>query len=447
VATLAALPAYVAQPLEAELEAASKSKHGRILVGEPELRGGTFTQHHVFKVSSSAGAVEHVFRRYTDFVWLRNVLVKAFPGIFIPPLPEKKALGNKDSTFVESRRLDLQRWLARIVARDFLADHEGVALFLHRATSSFEDDCKALTKATDAKPLHEIISLYMDLFPELARLPASESASFDVEAIRDFLASAETKMTVLAAAADKFVQANYSAVQDLGRLNTALQADVEGEKAFVTSPPTSLKERGPAVHPRVDVVDSFIAWHLSLKWSSNAYDDLLLSPLKFELQDIQAMIETVRGRMDLFTRHQKSVAKAAKWTLSPANFPKNEKQEVRIRTLPLHCGCGRERYARKQQRDRARGRTHSSIVRHRVHVPALKFFSFVCSVPCVLALFSGSEGSGRASCEGGRAAVGPGEQVDLARSVRAVLDVPHAAVPHTSPSVRTRADRTDQATP
>lgn len=327
VATLASLPPYVAQPLEAELEAASRSKHGKIVVGEPELRGGTFTQHHVFKVSSAAGAVEHVFRRYNDFAWLRGVLVKAFPGIFIPPLPEKKVLGSKDSTFVESRRLDLQRWLSRIVSRDFLAEHEAVSLFLHRATASFEDDCKALSKATEAKPLHETISLYMELFPELARLPASESANFDVEAIRDFLVQAEQRMGVLSAAAEKFVSANYGAVSDLGKLNSALQATVENEKSFVTAPPTSIKERGGLVHPRVDVVDSFIAWHLSLKWSSNAYEDLLLSPLKFELQDIQAMSETLRVRMDLHARHQKSVARAAKWTASPANAPKNTKQE------------------------------------------------------------------------------------------------------------------------
>jgi hypothetical protein len=245
----------------------------------------------VYKVSSAAGAVEHVFRRYTDFVWLRATLVSAFPGVFIPPLPEKKALGNRDSTFVESRRLDLQRWLHRVVSRDFLAEHEAVALFLHRATASYENDCKALTKAIDARPIGELISQYMDLFPELARLPASDSASFDIEAVRDFLAAADTKMTVLATAADKFVGANYTTVNDLGKLNQAFQANFEQEKAFATAPPPSIKEKG-AVHPRVDVIDSLLSWHLSVKWTSNAYDDLLLIPLKFELQDIHGIQST-----------------------------------------------------------------------------------------------------------------------------------------------------------
>jgi hypothetical protein len=91
----------------------SKSKHGKIIVGEPELREGKLgklTSHHVYKVSCSAGAVEHVFRRYTDFIWLRNTLVKAFPGIFIPPLPPKptQLLGARSSMLIPSVNLTFQ---------------------------------------------------------------------------------------------------------------------------------------------------------------------------------------------------------------------------------------------------------------------------------------------------------------------------------------------------
>ena len=226
---------------------------------------------------------------------------------------------------MESRRLDLQRWLHRVVSREFLAEHEAVSLFLHRATASYEADCKALSKSVESRPTKEIVSTYMDLFPELARLPSSESAAFDVEVVRDFLAGAENKMRGLESAADKFVGSNYACVSDLDKVNTALQANVEGEKAFLATAPAALKG---SVQPRVDVVDSFVAWSLSLKWTSNAYDDLLLIPLKFELQDIQAMSEAVRARFDLAARHAKSVTKAAKWTAAPGNAPKNEKQEA-----------------------------------------------------------------------------------------------------------------------
>ena len=32
-----------------------------------------------------------VGRRYSDFVWLRSYLLKAYPTYIIPPIPEKKA--------------------------------------------------------------------------------------------------------------------------------------------------------------------------------------------------------------------------------------------------------------------------------------------------------------------------------------------------------------------
>lgn len=41
------------------------------------------------------GPEKIVIRRYSDFVWLRDRLFEKYKGIFIPPLPEKSAVGNK----------------------------------------------------------------------------------------------------------------------------------------------------------------------------------------------------------------------------------------------------------------------------------------------------------------------------------------------------------------
>lgn len=40
------------------------------------------------------GPEKIVIRRYSDFVWLRDRLFEKYKGIFIPPLPEKSAVGN-----------------------------------------------------------------------------------------------------------------------------------------------------------------------------------------------------------------------------------------------------------------------------------------------------------------------------------------------------------------
>ncbi len=57
-----------------------------------------------------------VWRRYTEFEWLRSYLESTHPQILIPPLPEKRATfpwtmtpgDNFDVSFVERRRLSLE---------------------------------------------------------------------------------------------------------------------------------------------------------------------------------------------------------------------------------------------------------------------------------------------------------------------------------------------------
>ena len=45
------------------------------------------------------GQEKIVIRRYSDFVWLRDRLAEKYKGIFIPPLPEKSAVGKLQMLF------------------------------------------------------------------------------------------------------------------------------------------------------------------------------------------------------------------------------------------------------------------------------------------------------------------------------------------------------------
>jgi len=61
--------------------------------------------------------VHIVLRRFSDFEWLLNQLQnnEMYKGMIIPLLPEKKIIGNLDSTFVEKRREELESFL-RVIA-------------------------------------------------------------------------------------------------------------------------------------------------------------------------------------------------------------------------------------------------------------------------------------------------------------------------------------------
>ena len=38
-----------------------------------------------------------IWRRYSDFEVLRQTLVERFPGLYVPPIPKKKVIGNKNA--------------------------------------------------------------------------------------------------------------------------------------------------------------------------------------------------------------------------------------------------------------------------------------------------------------------------------------------------------------
>lgn len=53
---------------------------------------------------------EPVPRRYREFDVLRSKLIDRWPGFYVPPLPKKKAIGNKSQDTVDTRYFQLNRF-------------------------------------------------------------------------------------------------------------------------------------------------------------------------------------------------------------------------------------------------------------------------------------------------------------------------------------------------
>mmetsp|Transcript_32639 Transcript_32639/g.24105 ORF Transcript_32639/g.24105 Transcript_32639/m.24105 type:complete len:140 (+) Transcript_32639:724-1143(+) len=71
------------------------------------------------------GKVYEVLRRFSDFEWLLGKLQENehYKGMIIPPLPQKKYLGNLSSEFVELRRQELETFL-RVIASHAVMRHD-----------------------------------------------------------------------------------------------------------------------------------------------------------------------------------------------------------------------------------------------------------------------------------------------------------------------------------
>jgi len=83
----------------------------------PQNKGG----HIVYKCKGvdQMGAWEGE-RRYNEFFKLHSVLESRWPGIPIPTLPPKKAIGNKDIKFINERRFYLERFLKKMASFEFI---------------------------------------------------------------------------------------------------------------------------------------------------------------------------------------------------------------------------------------------------------------------------------------------------------------------------------------
>ena len=70
----------------------------------------------LYSVTSNVftSALISVHRRYSDFVWMQDVLKSMHPLNIIPPLPPKQTLGRFDEDFIEDRRRGLEKFLSRV---------------------------------------------------------------------------------------------------------------------------------------------------------------------------------------------------------------------------------------------------------------------------------------------------------------------------------------------
>lgn len=72
-----------------------------------------------------------VLRRYNDFIWLRQILQKLYPGLYLPPLPGKK-MGNRrfETDFVEKRMTFLNLFLNGLLENQVFRASDALISFL-----------------------------------------------------------------------------------------------------------------------------------------------------------------------------------------------------------------------------------------------------------------------------------------------------------------------------
>ena len=100
--------------------------------------------------TSFTNSAPSVVRRYSDFVWLREELLRTHPGAVVPPLPEKAVVGRFSEEFVEARRRALERFCARICRHPDLRSSESFRIFLEGTNDEF-NAVKSISAANEGR--------------------------------------------------------------------------------------------------------------------------------------------------------------------------------------------------------------------------------------------------------------------------------------------------------
>lgn len=288
----------------------------KVRVDTPEERKSRFKNYLVYPVSAepSFPGVVVSMRRYSDFKWLRDSLCSQFPGMFIPPLPPKKLFGNFDEMFVEERRVDLERFLNRVELIHPFHSNLAYTMFLCRPEASFKDGCKEV-EAGIPSTVQEKTAILANLYPDLNSEDLHEEAEQDLVRIKEFFEKTKTKLLAVYNCCYEVLQTYIQSKNESLLLHNNLSElyHVEQNYPYRDSP------------TRLDVADEFQQWAKFHERQERYFKRHILRNIRYELQDVEAILEQILRVQDLQSQYDKWHKKAESWR----NYEKDltEKQE------------------------------------------------------------------------------------------------------------------------
>ncbi|CDS12184.1 hypothetical protein LRAMOSA04379 [Lichtheimia ramosa] len=153
-----------------------------VTVQDPQKVGDAINAHIVYKVKTKTNSPAFrspefvVARRYRDFLWLYNQLTLGNPGVIVPPVPEKHALGRFQDEFVESRRIALERCLQKIVRHPMLYGDPDLKVFLESESFNIE---KRQKRAEPDTPKVSLMRSFGETISNAASNPFSKFVEVD----------------------------------------------------------------------------------------------------------------------------------------------------------------------------------------------------------------------------------------------------------------------------
>lgn len=109
-----------------------------ISVKDPQkVEGGFFSKSYITFLVTTKPFNFSVRRRYSDFEWLRDILISQFPACFVPPIASKNYSMRFDENFIQRRMRYLEKFLRSIENNSLLCSSIFVYDFLTTSEEEF----------------------------------------------------------------------------------------------------------------------------------------------------------------------------------------------------------------------------------------------------------------------------------------------------------------------
>lgn len=187
---------------------------------------GFIIKHNVYIVTSSARKSE-VVRRYSDWLWLSECLVKRYPFRCLPVLPPKRIAMplagrhlSADDLFIERRRRALERFLQMLTRHPMLREDKLVEVFFTEPRPIAEWKSSAPALFLDEEGLIKIVD-------EAERMSIPEDLELKLTQQRQAIPELLERWTAMVALFERIVKRNDAAAADYSRLNFSLLSVVE----------------------------------------------------------------------------------------------------------------------------------------------------------------------------------------------------------------------------
>ncbi|GAC93321.1 hypothetical protein PHSY_000886 [Pseudozyma hubeiensis SY62] len=222
---------YISETAEANAVDAAQDPSAELPEDEVTVRlrselEGFIIKHNVYIVSSSLRKSQ-VTRRYSDWLWLAECLVKRYPFRCLPVLPPKRIAMpiagrhlSADDLFIERRRRGLERYLRMLTCHPMLREDKLVEVFFTEPRPIAEWKSSAPALFLDEEGLVKMVD-------EAERMSIPEDLEHKLTQQRQAIPELLERWTAMVALFERIVKRNDAAAADYSRLNFSLLSVIE----------------------------------------------------------------------------------------------------------------------------------------------------------------------------------------------------------------------------